>query len=197
MFEHEVRLQHKDGAYCWVVSRGQVVRDAIGQPTRFIGSIRDITERKEAETKLAASEKRLRDILDSLFGFVGLYTLDGILIETNRAPLEVAGIQAEDVVGKPFWETYYWSHSPEEQTRLREMMARAAAGEVVRCEASALVKGGRQIVVDATFGPLRDQQDRITSVIGFGVDITARKDAETKLLLAKQVAEIVSSQHES
>ena len=58
--------------------------------------------------KLAASEKRLRDILDSIFGFVGLYTLDGILIDCNRAPLEAAGVRHEDVVGKPFWEAAWW-----------------------------------------------------------------------------------------
>ena len=54
-FDHEVRLRRKDGSYCWVVSRGQVVRDALGQPTRFIGAIRDITGRKQAEEGLGIS----------------------------------------------------------------------------------------------------------------------------------------------
>jgi two-component system, sensor histidine kinase and response regulator len=71
-------------------------------------------------------------------------------------------------------------------------MARAAGGEMVRYEASVLMKGGRQIIVDAAFGPLRDEQGRIVNVIGFGVDITARKEAEARLLLAIQVAEVAS-----
>ena len=49
-----------------------------------------------------------------------------------------------------------------------------------------------QIVVDTILGPLRDQHGDIVSVIGFGVDITARKEAETKLLLAKQMADVAS-----
>ncbi len=159
---------------------------------RFIGSIRDITVRKEAEAKLAASEKRLRDILESLYGFVGLYALDGTVLYVNRAPLEAAGVPAEDVVGKPFWEAYSWSHSAEERGRLRTALARAAGGEVVRYEAGVLTKGGRQIIVDAAFGPLRDDHGRIVNVIGFGVDITARKEAEARLLLAIQVAEVAS-----
>ncbi len=191
-FEDEVRVCCKDGNFRWVASRGRLLRSPEGKPVRFIGSIRDITARKEAETKLAASEKRLRDILDSLYGFVGLYTLEGIVLYVNRAPLEAAGMADEDVVGKPFWELYSWSHSADERDRLRAAMARAAAGEMVRYEASVLIKGGRQIVIDATFGPLRDEQGRIVNVIGFGVDITARKEAETRLKLAIQVAEVAS-----
>src|SRR3989304_1913856 len=51
--------------------------------TRFMGFVTDITERKRFEEMLVASQRRLRAILDSMFGFVGLYTLDGTLIEAN------------------------------------------------------------------------------------------------------------------
>jgi len=191
-FEDEVRVCRKDGNLLWVASRGRLVRSPEGKPLRLIGSIRDITVRMEAEAKLAASEKRLRDILDSLFGFVGLYTLDGTVVYVNRAPLEAADVPAEDVVGKPFWETYSWSHSAEERGLLRTAIARAAGGEMVRYEANVMMKGGQKIIVDAAFGPLRDQQGRIVNVIGFGVDITARKEAEARLLLAIQMAEVAS-----
>ena len=120
----------------------------------MVGAIRDITKRREAEQKLAASEKRLRDILDSFFGFVGLFTLDGRLIDCNRTPLEAAGVQLEDVAGKSFAENSWWSHSATEQQRVREMMARAAAGEVVRYESCGRAGDGREIDVDTTFGPL-------------------------------------------
>jgi PAS domain S-box-containing protein len=190
-FEDEVRVRCKDGNFRWVASRGRLVRSPEGKPMRFIGSIRDITVRKEAEAKLAASEKRLRDILDSFYGFVGLYTLEGNVLYVNRAPL-AAEVPVQDVVGKPFWESDSWSHSPEERGRLRTAMARAAGGEMVRYEASVLMKGGRQIIVDAAFGPLRDERGRIVNIIGFGVDITARKEAEARLLLAIQVAEVAS-----
>ncbi len=191
-FEDEVRVCCKDGNFRWVAARGRLVRSPEGKPMRFIGSIRDITVRKEAETKLAASEKRLRDILDSLYGFVGLYTLEGIVLYVNRAPLEAGDMAPEDVVGKALWEAPLWSHSAEERGRLRTAVARAAGGEMVRYETSVLIKGGRQIIIDAAFGPLRDGQGRIVNVIGFGVDITARKEAEARLKLAIQVAEVAS-----
>jgi len=191
-FADEFRLRHKDGTYRWVVSHGRLVRDAEGNLTRLVGAIHDITERYRAAEKLASSEKRLRDILDSQFGFVGLYALDGTVVYVNRAPLEVAGIKAEDVLGKPLWETYWWSHSPEEQARLREKMVEAASGQVVRFESCRIAKGRRQIIVDATFGPLRDQHGAVCNIIGFGVDITKRKQVEAELFRARQVAETAS-----
>jgi two-component system, sensor histidine kinase and response regulator len=191
-FEYEVRARCKDGSYRWVAANGRLLRDAAGNPTRVVGAIRDITKRRQAEEKLAASEKRLRDTLDSLYGFVALYTLDGVLLDINRAPLEAAGLKAEDVLGKPIWETPWVLDTPEEQERLRTIMARAAGGEVVRDESIAVIEGGQHVVIDATFGPLRDRHGVITNVIGSGTDITARKEAEAKLVLAKQVAEIAS-----
>ena len=63
---------------------------------------------------------------------------------------------------------------------------------MVREELSARIEGGQQIIVDTTFGPLYDRGGVITNVIGSGVDVTARKEAESKLVLAKQVAEVAS-----
>ena len=75
-----------------------------------------MTDRLESAAKLAASEKRLRDIIDSLFGFVGLFTLDGKL-SNAISPLEATGVKLEDVVGTPFWETVGWSTARTEQAR--------------------------------------------------------------------------------
>ena len=69
------------------------------------------------------------------------------------------------------------------------MMGRAAQGEVVRYEATVRVQGGRKITVDVMFGPLRDQNGVIRNIIGFGVDITQRKQAEAELVQAKEIAE--------
>jgi diguanylate cyclase (GGDEF)-like protein/PAS domain S-box-containing protein/putative nucleotidyltransferase with HDIG domain len=72
--ECEHRVLHKDGTYRWLLCRGIAVFDRTGSVCRLTGSQTDITERKEAEQKLAAalndlkfalaSEKVLLDELD-------------------------------------------------------------------------------------------------------------------------------------
>jgi PAS domain S-box-containing protein len=190
---HELRLRCKDGSYRWVTSRGTAVRAANGEAVRIVGSVRDMTERLEAAAKLEANKKRLRDILNTLDGFVGLYSLEGVAIEINQASLVAGGFTPEDVLGKAAWETPWCDGIPEEQTRVRDAILRAAAGEAVRYEGRVHSRDGRPMIVDLTFRPLRDQDGVITHIIGFGMDITHRKEAEAELRLAQKMAE--SSSH--
>lgn len=52
-FECEYRIQHSNGTYFWVLSRGLAVRDAKGTAYRMAGSQSDINARKLAEQRLA------------------------------------------------------------------------------------------------------------------------------------------------
>ncbi len=56
-FEIEYRLQHKDGDYRWVLTRGACLRDSQGRAHRIAGSMTDITERKKLEQQLLQSQK--------------------------------------------------------------------------------------------------------------------------------------------
>lgn len=84
--------------------------------------LQDITERKNVE--------HLRNVLNALgpYILVGLMTPDGTLIEANRSALEIAELTPEDVLGKPFEETYWWSYSEPVKQQLRNAIRRAAKG---------------------------------------------------------------------
>ncbi len=55
----EWRVVEKDGTQRWLMSRGQPLRNPDGQATRFIGTVLDITERKQAEKQLLKTLEEL------------------------------------------------------------------------------------------------------------------------------------------
>jgi two-component system, cell cycle sensor histidine kinase and response regulator CckA len=118
-------------------------------------------------------------VLDSLFAFVGIYDLEGRIIDCNTAPLEAAGL-TRDVLGTPFADTPWFAHSEVTRERIRSALRRSAAGETVREDFDAMVLGGL-ITVDASFTPLRDDEGVIRWVVGSAVDITERKRQEVAL----------------
>ncbi len=67
-FESEIRIQHKDGSFRWVLSRGLAVRDASGNASRMAGSQTDITGGKLADALTGLPNRLLfRDRLERLF----------------------------------------------------------------------------------------------------------------------------------
>ncbi len=179
----ERSLRRKDGTALAVEVSARRLEDG-----RIQAIVRDITERKRAEDALRESERKTRALLDLSFGFIGMLSLDGTLLEANRTALEFAGVEREDVLGRPFWETAWWSHSPELQGRLRAAVGAAASGEMVRFEAPWRAADGSLHPVDFSLKPVRDDGGQVVMLIPEGRDIADLKRAgEEKAALQAQL----------
>lgn len=142
---------------------------------------KDISERKQVEWQLKDSEQRLRNILDNLFAFVGITTPDGTLIEANHTALSAADLEPEEVLGKHFADTYWWSFSESTQAQLRESIQQAAQGKPARYDVEIRLRDDLFIIIDFMLGFVRNEDGEITHLVPSGVDITDRKKTEAKL----------------
>ncbi|WP_275524668.1 ATP-binding protein [Kamptonema sp. UHCC 0994] len=75
----------------------------------------EIRDRKAKEAALTASEQRFRAIFDQAFQLIALVAPDGKLLEVNQTALDFGGINRIGVIGKPFWETPWWTGKKEEK----------------------------------------------------------------------------------
>lgn len=146
-------------------------------------NISPMAHRELMGTALETSKKRLRDIIDGVAPsmFVGLLTPQGILVEANLPALTTSGLHSEDVIGKPFEETYWWSYSQEIQEQLRETISRAALGEASRYDTRIRAAENEFIDIDFSLQPLRDETGEVVFLIPSAGIITERKRAEEKL----------------
>jgi PAS domain S-box-containing protein len=95
-------LRHKDGHNIPVEVRAYRMLDESGNPIGLWAIVRNITERKRAEEALQDSERKYRQLHESMRdGFVRL-DLDGRITETNDAFCKILGCGAEDLLNLPY-----------------------------------------------------------------------------------------------
>ncbi len=96
----EYRLRRPEGTIVWVVERATPEYDQNRQVVAFVGMITEITERKQAEEAVKASEARLRAILETAVD--GIVTIDesGVIESVNPAVERLFGYTAEELVGQ-------------------------------------------------------------------------------------------------
>jgi PAS domain S-box-containing protein len=169
-----------------------LLHQVLTHATTLIGLV---VERGRVQAGLRESERRFQAIFDQSYQFIGLMEPDGTLIEANQTAVQFAGLTLEDVVGKPFWETYWWQISPATQEQLKAAIARAAAGELVHYDVEVQGAGGQIVTIDFSIKPIKDLTGRVVLLIPEGRDITALRHTlqslqrtEARLAEAQQVA---------
>ncbi|MFH1476646.1 MAG: PAS domain S-box protein [Verrucomicrobiota bacterium] len=175
----DMPVKRKDGSVFYADINTTVI--TVAGKKYMAGFFRDITALKQAESALKASERKTRAIFNQTFQFIGLITTTGILIEANRTALEFSGIETASVLGKPFWETPWWAHSPELQAKVHQAVKTAAQGGFVRFEATHVAKDGILHYIDFSLKPVKDETGQVIFLIPEGRDITERKQAENEV----------------
>jgi PAS domain S-box-containing protein len=165
---------------------GLINQNDIFQWVDPVALFQEIRDRQAAEVDLQRSEQKFRAIFDSTFQFMGLLTPEGILTEANRTALDAIGASLSDVIGKPFWLTPWWVHSPALQTQLQEAVMRAAQGELVRFEAEHILEDGSSVFVDFSLKPVFDETGTVVMLIPEGRDISDRKQIMDALRESEQ-----------
>jgi PAS domain S-box-containing protein len=174
----DIDFVRKDGSSINMECSATAVPDDHGDFTTFLIIQRDMSERLRAARRLEESERRFRAIFNSTYQFIGLLDPEGTILEANQTALDFIGLTNADVIGKPFWETPWWTHSPQLQNRLKEGVGDAAHGELVRFEAMHTGKEGQTAVIDFSLKPVLNEQGETVLIIPEGRDITERKHAE-------------------
>ncbi len=146
--------------------------------SRFIGVLRDISDRKRVEEQLRQSEARYRLIVENQTEFIVKWRPDGTRTFVNEHYCRLFGLTEEECIGTSFFPLV----APEHRDGIRERIVSLTpdAAEFTEEHVSYSVSGPRwqQWTSRAIF----DDNHRVVEMLSTGRDITERKAAEAKLL---------------
>jgi len=102
-FQTEYRIRHKNGQYRWVHDHFTLMNDPDGAGVACVGSIMDITDRKQVEEELHASEKKFRQLVQRNPIPLCYITQSGIVSYLNDRFVRTFGYALEDIPTLSEW----------------------------------------------------------------------------------------------
>jgi len=158
---------------------GEVVPDALQR-----------TERALRDAQRSATQRERARQFDATFhdtrSATWVLDMDGTLTRVNQAARDIIDIDADAVVGDPFWTLPWWPNDTQTSDDIRQLIETAQRGEFGHAVVTqASVTSER--VLELSVQPVTDERDKLVSIIVDSVEITERVDLERELRQSEEL----------
>ena len=179
-FECEGWRVRKDGTRFWAFVVIDPIRDPSGEIVGFAKITRDLTERREAEQALKASDDQFRLLVQGVTDYA-IYLLDkeGRVTNWNPGAQRIKGYLSDEIIGRHFSQFY----TDEDRKAGEPQRALETAEREGRFEKEGwrVRKDGSRFWAHVVIDPIRDDRGEILGYAKITRDITERRDAQQKL----------------
>ncbi len=180
-YEASLRMQHKDGHWVWITTRGRISSfSADGEPEIMLGTHFDISNQVHTENSLQEQSQHMQVIVDHMLD--GIITIDGsgILQSFNPAAEAIFGYDSAEVLGKNVKILMPEPHRSHHDLYIQNHMGKELGGIIGKDrELEGLHKDGHLFPIEVGIAEI--QQDGQQLFIGMVRDITERKKAEDEV----------------
>jgi PAS domain S-box-containing protein len=177
-FASEYRIVQPDGLVRWVYARGRCHCDASGHPVRFPGVVFVITDRKEAEEAVRASEAHLRAMAESIPQMAWAADESGSIFWFNQRWYDYTGTTLEEMQG------WGWQkvHHPDTLPRVLAAWKQAiATGEPFEMVFPLKGADGQFRSFLTLIKPVKDSVGNVLRWFGSNTDITDQTKTQEQL----------------
>ncbi|MFI5400004.1 MAG: PAS domain S-box protein [SAR324 cluster bacterium] len=205
--EDECGVRRPDGQVRVVHTLSEIERAEDGTPLRVIGSIQDITERRQGEDALRRSQRLLQTVFDAVPYRMFLRNRTGQYQLVNRAWSEEFGLPPGGAIGRSALDVLRSSSkfTPETLSRIekldKQVLETGLPAEVPEQPMSG--RDGSPRVNRITRLPVQDEAGKVIGLVGMAEDITERvkteesvRRSEARLRTAQRIAQLGAWEHD-
>jgi PAS domain S-box-containing protein len=190
-FEIEYVVVRPDGQEVWISERGTPVQDADGGGGYVQGVMFDVTALKNAESAVRESERRFREMLETVQLVAVITEVDGSISFCNDYLAALSGYSAEELQGRNWEELFV----PEPERMGRRFFQELRRGRVIPHDTTTmLTRSGELRTITWSSTPLRDAEGRVVSAASIGEDVTDRLRAEQALRESEERRRLVMAE---
>ncbi|MBP6757699.1 MAG: PAS domain S-box protein [Flavobacterium sp.] len=172
----------------WVHGMGELLYNDLGEPIKLIGTIQDITERKQTDGALRESEEKYRSLVENSPDAVVIYTDDKVAFVNDEGIRMIGAKNKKEIIGKPVLQFIHPDSLASIIQRMEEVLRDSNASDIV--EEKFIDLNGKAIDVELKAIPTVYEHKNAVQVIIH--DITKRKQATLELNKINRVYSLIS-----
>lgn len=185
----EYRIVLPDDSFRRIKANGVVVRDERGQPRHMIGINIDVSELRQAEESLSASEKRFRSIFEHAPIGIAIVSLDGRWLSVNNATCAIVGYTRMELEQMTFHQVTLPDDLQADLDHVQQLMEGSAPS--YQMEKRYVRKDGQIVWVLLTVTLLRDEAGKPLYFLSQIMNISDRKQKEQTIAAALAEKEVL------
>ncbi len=177
-----------DGRRFPVEASANAITDEDGNPVSVVATVKDITERREAERELQQLDQFRRSIIDQ--ANIWIHVLDRQLqpVLWNPAAAEISGVPAEEALGSDVsWDVMY--PDPEDHAEMHRVATEIIEDGRVLANYNTTIatRDGEQRIISWNARQLLDQDGEPLGLLAVGRDVTEHNQLEEQLRQAAKM----------
>jgi PAS domain S-box-containing protein len=184
VFQAEYRFKRPDGHVSWVFGQAAAETDNAGKIAGYVGTVTDITERKQAEEALQQSEEKYRQLIEGTEEEYFFYThdVDGVFTYMSPSIQNVLGYPPEEYLIH-YNDTF--TDNPINQVASEKSEASIQGDRQPTYEVEVRRKDNSICRLAVTESPIFNKAGEVVAVEGIAHDITEQRLAEEALALTQ------------
>jgi PAS domain S-box-containing protein len=176
----EHRLSRVAGSYLEVFDRASVIYNEGRKPIRIVGTVIDITERKQIQARLQISEERARLMVESIRDYaIIMIDPEGYIMTWNEAAQRIKGYTAAEIIGQQIFRFY--PRDLVEKGYPQKELAEAAKSGRFEDEGWRVRKDGSQFWASVIVNAIRDKDGRLIGFVKVTRDLTKQRESVQKI----------------